>query len=60
MTVRDKYGTIDSFTQVIREYSEYIREDEADIEYIREKEKGGVQAIHCLMMKLLQIHIYLI
>lgn len=44
MTVRDKYGTIDSFTQVIREYSEYIREDEADIEYIREKEKGGVQA----------------
>lgn len=44
MTIRDKYGTVDSFTQVIREYSEYVKEDEADIEYIREKEKSGVRA----------------
>ena len=44
METRDKLGTVETFSKVIKEYTEYINDDKKEIEYIQEKELLGEQA----------------
>lgn len=44
MEIRDKYGTVESFSALIQKHITDIAEDDEDIKYIKAKEKIGEQA----------------